>query len=95
MLLRLDSEHLATAPFGEFFSDFFDEFSFLRIELRFGKIAGLGDHKANDTGRGWAFGRRGDLERMFRDAQAASVMAPSSDVLKDFIGKASLGLPFF
>ncbi len=46
-------------------------------------------------GGGWAFGRRGGLERIFRDAQAASVMAPSNDVLKDFIGKASLGLPLF
>ena len=44
---------------------------------------------------GWAFGRRGGLERMFRDAQAAGVMAPTSDVLKDFIGKACLGLPLF
>jgi alkylation response protein AidB-like acyl-CoA dehydrogenase len=46
-------------------------------------------------GGGWAFGRRGGLERLFRDAQAAAVMAPSSDVLKDFIGKACLGLPLF
>jgi alkylation response protein AidB-like acyl-CoA dehydrogenase len=46
-------------------------------------------------GGGWAFGRRGGLERIFRDAQAAAVMAPSSDVLKEFIGKASLGLPLF
>ena len=34
--------------------------------------------------------RRG-LERNFRDAQAAAVMAPSSDVLKDFMGKVCLG----
>ncbi|HEY4710945.1 MAG TPA: acyl-CoA dehydrogenase family protein [Candidatus Acidoferrales bacterium] len=46
-------------------------------------------------GGGWAFGRRGGLERMFRDAQAAAVMAPASDVLKDFVGKACLGLPLF
>jgi alkylation response protein AidB-like acyl-CoA dehydrogenase len=51
--------------------------------------------RAMTLGGGWAFGRRGGLERIFRDAQAASVMAPSSDVLKDFIGKASLGLPLF
>jgi hypothetical protein len=38
---------------------------------------------------------RGGLERISRDAQAAAVMAPPSDVLKDFIGKASLGLPLF
>jgi alkylation response protein AidB-like acyl-CoA dehydrogenase len=51
--------------------------------------------RAMTLGGGWAFGRRGGLERMFRDAQSAAVMAPSSDVLKDFIGKASLGLPLF
>jgi alkylation response protein AidB-like acyl-CoA dehydrogenase len=51
--------------------------------------------RAMALGGGWAFGRRGGLERIFRDAQAAAVMAPSSDVLKDFIGKASLGLPLF
>jgi len=51
--------------------------------------------RAMNLGGGWAFGRRGGLERNFRDAQAAAVMAPSSDVLKDFIGKACLGLPLF
>jgi len=51
--------------------------------------------RAMTLGGGWAFGKRGGLERIFRDAQAAAVMAPSSDVLKDFIGKASLGLPLF
>lgn len=51
--------------------------------------------RAMTLGGGWAFGQRGGLERIFRDAQAAAVMAPSSDVLKDFIGKASLGLPLF
>jgi alkylation response protein AidB-like acyl-CoA dehydrogenase len=51
--------------------------------------------RAMILGGGWAFGRRGGLERIFRDAQAAAVMAPSNDALKDFIGKASLGLPLF
>jgi alkylation response protein AidB-like acyl-CoA dehydrogenase len=51
--------------------------------------------RAMTLGGGWAFGRRGGLEKIFRDAQAAAVMAPSSDVLKDFICKASLGLPLF
>lgn len=35
------------------------------------------------------------VERHFRDARAASVMAPTSDVLYDFIGKAVTGLPLF
>jgi alkylation response protein AidB-like acyl-CoA dehydrogenase len=51
--------------------------------------------RAMTLGGGSAFGRRGGLERNFRDAQAAAVMAPSSDVLKDFLGKAVLGLPLF
>jgi alkylation response protein AidB-like acyl-CoA dehydrogenase len=51
--------------------------------------------RAMTLGGGWAFGRRGGLERNFRDAQAAAVMAPSSDVLKDFMGKVCLGLPLF
>ncbi len=44
---------------------------------------------------GTAYGRKGGLERIFRDAQAPPVMAPSSDLLKEFLGKASLGLPLF
>jgi alkylation response protein AidB-like acyl-CoA dehydrogenase len=51
--------------------------------------------RAMTLGGGWAFGQRGGPERNFRDAQAAAVMAPASDVLKDFIGKACLGLPLF
>jgi alkylation response protein AidB-like acyl-CoA dehydrogenase len=44
---------------------------------------------------GTAYGRRGGLERIFRDAQASPVMAPSTDVLKEFLGRALLGLPLF
>ena len=51
--------------------------------------------RAMTLGGGAAFGRRGGLERNFRDAQAASVMAPSTDVLKEFLGKACLGVPLF
>lgn len=51
--------------------------------------------RAMTLGGGSAFGRRGGLERIFRDSQAAAVMAPSSDVLKEFVGKTCLGLPVF
>jgi alkylation response protein AidB-like acyl-CoA dehydrogenase len=44
---------------------------------------------------GAAFGRQLSVERNFRDARAASVMAPTTDVLYDFIGKAIAGLPLF
>jgi alkylation response protein AidB-like acyl-CoA dehydrogenase len=44
---------------------------------------------------GAAFSRQLTIERNFRDARAASVMAPTTDVLYDFIGKAVAGLPLF
>jgi len=44
---------------------------------------------------GAAFRKEAGIERLFRDARAASVMAPTSDVLYDFIGKAITGLPLF
>jgi alkylation response protein AidB-like acyl-CoA dehydrogenase len=44
---------------------------------------------------GAAFSRHLPLERSFRDARAAAVMAPTSDVLREFLGKAVLGLPLF
>ncbi len=44
---------------------------------------------------GAAFRKDVGIERHFRDARAASVMAPTSDVLYDFIGKAACGLPLF
>lgn len=44
---------------------------------------------------GAAFRKEAGIERLFRDARAANVMAPTSDVLYDFIGKAVTGLPLF
>ncbi|HNC96620.1 MAG TPA: acyl-CoA dehydrogenase family protein, partial [Myxococcota bacterium] len=44
---------------------------------------------------GAAFRKELGVERAFRDAQAAGVMGPTSDVLYDFIGKAVCGLPLF
>ncbi len=44
---------------------------------------------------GAAFRKDVGVERYFRDARAASVMAPTSDVLFDFIGKAVCGMPVF
>jgi alkylation response protein AidB-like acyl-CoA dehydrogenase len=44
---------------------------------------------------GAALSRQTGIERLFRDAQAGAVMAPTTDVLRDFIGKAMLGLPLF
>ncbi len=44
---------------------------------------------------GAAYRRDVGVERIFRDAQAASVMAPTTDVLYDFIGKAVCGMDLF
>ena len=44
---------------------------------------------------GAAFSKHLAIERLFRDAHAGAVMAPTGDVLREFIGKAVLGLPLF
>ena len=44
---------------------------------------------------GAAFSRHLGIERLFRDAHAGAVMAPTSDVLREFIGKSLLGIPLF
>jgi len=44
---------------------------------------------------GAAFSNHLSIERLFRDARAGWVMAPTVDHLKDFIGKALTGLPLF
>jgi alkylation response protein AidB-like acyl-CoA dehydrogenase len=44
---------------------------------------------------GAAFRKEVGVERHFRDARAATVMAPTTDALYDFIGKATCGLPLF
>lgn len=42
---------------------------------------------------GAAFRKEVGIERRFRDARAARVMAPTTDALEDFVGRALLGLP--
>jgi alkylation response protein AidB-like acyl-CoA dehydrogenase len=42
---------------------------------------------------GAAFRKDLGIERRFRDARAARVMAPTTDALLDFVGRATLGLP--
>ena len=44
---------------------------------------------------GAAFRKEVGVERNFRDARAASVMAPTTDTLYDFIGRIACGLPLF
>ncbi len=44
---------------------------------------------------GAAFRKEVGVERNFRDARAAAVMAPTNDLLYDFVGKAICGMPLF
>ncbi|MBC8078321.1 MAG: acyl-CoA/acyl-ACP dehydrogenase [Chloroflexales bacterium] len=44
---------------------------------------------------GAAFRKEIGIERHFRDARAATVMAPTTDVLYDFVGRAICGMPLF
>jgi len=44
---------------------------------------------------GAAFRKEAGIERHFRDARAANVMAPTTDALYDFIGRAACGMPLF
>ena len=67
----------------------------LGVKVKAAEAALAVTSRAMTIGGGSAFGRRGGLERIFRDAQSAAVMAPFNDVLKEFIGKTCLGLPLF
>ncbi len=44
---------------------------------------------------GAAFRKEVGVERVFRDARAAGVMAPTTDILYDFMGKAMCGMALF
>ena len=47
------------------------------------------------VGGGAAFRKDVGIERNFRDARAASVMAPTTDALSDFVGRIMCGMPLF
>jgi alkylation response protein AidB-like acyl-CoA dehydrogenase len=44
---------------------------------------------------GAAFSKHLSIERLFRDAHAGAVMAPTGDVLREFIARTILGMPLF
>ena len=44
---------------------------------------------------GAAFSKHMNIERMFRDAHAGAVMAPTGDVLRELIARAMLEMPLF
>jgi alkylation response protein AidB-like acyl-CoA dehydrogenase len=44
---------------------------------------------------GAAFSKHTNVERLFRDAHAGAVMAPTGDALREFIARTMLGMPLF
>jgi alkylation response protein AidB-like acyl-CoA dehydrogenase len=50
---------------------------------------------AMKAGGGAAYSRHLAVERLFRDARAGWVMAPTADHLREFIGRALTGMPLF
>jgi len=51
--------------------------------------------RAMRIGGGQAYGRGLPLERHWRDSRAGAVMAPTNDVLREWLGKIYTGLPLF
>ena len=67
----------------------------LQIKAAVGEIATEVTELAMRICGGAAFRKEVGLERHFRDARAATVMSPTTDVLYDLVGKAIAGLPLF
>jgi alkylation response protein AidB-like acyl-CoA dehydrogenase len=67
----------------------------LETKAAAGDIAVSVTSTAMRTCGGAAFSKHTGIERLFRDAHAGVVMAPTGDVLREFIGKAVLGMPLF
>jgi alkylation response protein AidB-like acyl-CoA dehydrogenase len=67
----------------------------LAVKASAAEMAVEATEAAMRIGGGAAYSKSGSLERHLRDARAASVMAPSSDVLHDFLGKALTGQELF
>lgn len=67
----------------------------LETKAAAGDVAIAVTSTAMRTCGGAAFSRHTSIERLFRDAQAGAVMAPTGDVLREFIARAVLGMPLF
>jgi len=65
----------------------------LEVKAAAGEAAAEAADLALRAGGGAAFRKESVVERLFRDSRAARVMAPTTDALQDFIGRALLGLP--
>lgn len=67
----------------------------LETKAAAGEIAIGVTSAAMRTCGGAAFSKHLNIERLFRDAHAGSVMAPTGDVLRELIARALLGMPLF
>lgn len=67
----------------------------LETKAAAGEIAISVTSAAMRTCGGAAFSKNLSIERLFRDAHAGAVMAPTGDVLREFIARAILGMPLF
>jgi isovaleryl-CoA dehydrogenase len=65
----------------------------LEVKAAAGEAAAEAADLALRAGGGAAFRKESVIERLFRDSRAARVMAPTTEALQDFIGRALLGLP--
>ena len=65
----------------------------LEVKAAAGEAAADAADLALRAGGGAAFRKESAVERLFRDSRAARVMAPTTEALYDFIGRALLGLP--
>jgi isovaleryl-CoA dehydrogenase len=65
----------------------------LEVKAAAGEAAADAADLALRAGGGAAFRKESVVERLFRDSRAARVMAPTTEALEDFIGRALLGLP--
>ncbi|HEX3713823.1 MAG TPA: acyl-CoA dehydrogenase family protein [Trebonia sp.] len=65
----------------------------LEVKAAAGEAAADAADLALRAGGGAAFRKESVVERLFRDSRAARVMAPTTEALYDFIGRALLGQP--
>jgi alkylation response protein AidB-like acyl-CoA dehydrogenase len=67
----------------------------LEVKAAAGEVSTEVTETAMRVAGGAAFRKEVGIDRHFRDARAATVMSPTTDLLYDFIGKAMTGLPLF
>jgi alkylation response protein AidB-like acyl-CoA dehydrogenase len=65
----------------------------LEVKAAAGEAAADAADLALTAGGGAAYRKESVIERLFRDSRSARVMAPTTEALHDFIGRALLGLP--